>query len=189
VFADVAARGKKLAAPKGMKTTETIDVLEILTEQHDLVDQLISEVRDADDVDTKAERFIALADEIAAHAYVEEHLFYPSVVADDTCAQLLEATEEHLAIKRVLADLLELAPDDDRFDAKLVVLAEEIRHHARDEEEGKLFPLVRELFDEDERAGLGNELLVMYEQQMAREPRKQVPSETGEAAPLEMIER
>lgn len=165
---------------------DTIDALELLTQQHDEVDELISEIEDSDDGEEKLELFHELADKLAAHAAIEEKLFYPSVMTDDTESQLLEATEEHLAMKRVLADMLAMEPTDDRFDAKLSVLKEEVRHHARDEEEGKLFPKLRKMFSKDELAGMGNELMAMFEELMEEEPRNEVPSQTREAAPLEM---
>lgn len=168
----------------GMKNT--IDALELLTQQHDEVDELISAIEDSDDGEEKLELFHELADKIAAHAAIEEQLFYPTVMSDDTEAQLLEATEEHLAVKRVLADMLAMEPTDDRFDAKLSVLKEQIRHHARDEEESKLFPKLRKMFSADELAGLGNELLAMFEELIEEEPRNEVPSQTREAAPLEL---
>jgi hemerythrin superfamily protein len=165
---------------------DTIDALELLTQQHDEVENLINQIEGSDDGEEKMELFQDLADKIAAHSTIEEKLFYPSVMTDDTEEQLLEATEEHLAVKRVLSDMLAMEPSDDRFDAKLSVLKEEIRHHARDEEEGKLFPKVRRMFDQDERAALGNELLAMFEELIEQEPRNEVPSQTREAASLEM---
>jgi hemerythrin superfamily protein len=168
----------------GMK--ETINALELLTQQHDEVDELISQIEDSEDAAEKQQLFEDLADKLAAHATIEEKLFYPSVMTDDTEDQLLEATEEHLAIKRVLADMLAMEVTDDRFDAKLVVLKEEVRHHARDEEEGKLFPKLRKMFSQDELAGLGNELLAMFEELLEEAPRNEVPMQTREAAPLEM---
>jgi hypothetical protein len=171
---------------RGMK--ETIDALELLTEQHDEVEDLLSRIEESDDVEEKAELFREVADKIAAHSTVEEKLFYPSVMSDDTRDLLLESTEEHLAVKRVLADMLEMDVDDERFDAKLTVLKEEIRHHARDEEEDKLFPMLRRQLSEDQLAGLGNELLAFFELLIERgEPRMTVPRETVEAAPLEML--
>lgn len=166
---------------------DTIDALELLTMQHDEVEDLIAQIEDSDDGEEKMELFQELADKIAAHSTIEEKLFYPSVMEDDTEEQLLESTEEHLAVKRVLADMLAMEATDDRFDAKLSVLKEEIRHHARDEEEGKLFKKVRRMFDRDELAALGNELMAMFEELMEQEPRMTVPSQTREAAPLEMM--
>ena len=165
---------------------DTIDALELLKSQHDEVEMLIGQIEDSDDSEEKEELFRELADKLAAHSTIEEKLFYPAVMSGDTCEQLLEATEEHLAVKRVLADMLDMDVDDDRFDAKLSVLKEEVRHHARDEEEDKLFPQVRQMFSADELAGLGNECLAMFEQLLEANPRMNVPAETAEAAPLEM---
>jgi hypothetical protein len=89
-------------------------------------------------------------------------------------------------VKRVLADMLELAVDDERFDAKLCVLKEEFRHHARDEEEGALFPILRRELSGETLAGLGNEMLALYETVLAQQPRFQVPNEIAQAAPLGM---
>ena len=163
---------------------DTIDALELLTEQHDEVEELIGLIEDSDDPGKKAELFRELADKVAAHATVEEKIFYPSVMSEQTSDMLLEATEEHLAVKRVLADMLKMDADDERFDAKLTVLKEHIRHHARDEEEDKLFPMLRRKLSADTLAGLGNEMLAFFEALLEREPRMNVPSETREAAPL-----
>ena len=165
---------------------DTIDALELLTEQHDEVEDLISQIEDSDDAGKKEELFRELADKVAAHATMEEKIFYPSVLTEATSELLLESTEEHLAVKRVLADMLELDADDERFDAKLTVLKEHIRHHARDEEEGKLFPQLRRQLSAETLAGLGNEMLAFFEQLLEREPRMNVPSETSKAAPLDM---
>ena len=165
---------------------DTIDALELLTEQHDEVEQLFSEIEDSGDPGKKAELFRELADKLAAHATMEEKIFYPSVMSEETSELLLESTEEHLSVKRVLADLLELHPDDERFDAKLTVLKEQVRHHARDEEEEKLFPILRRQLDANTRAGLGNEMLAFFELLLEREPRMNVTEETAEAALLDM---
>jgi hemerythrin superfamily protein len=165
---------------------DTIDALELLKSQHDEVEELFSMIEDEEDSEEKEELFRELADKIAAHSTIEEKIFYPSVMTEETSEQLLEATEEHLAAKRVLADMLEMNADDERFDAKLSVLKEAIRHHARDEEEGKLFPILRRQLSGETLAGLGNECLALFESLIEREPRMNVPSETTEAAPLEM---
>lgn len=163
-----------------------INALELLTSQHEEVDALIEDIENSYDADEKQDLFQQLADAIAAHATIEEKIFYPAVMTDDTRALLIEFTEEHLGIKRLLADMMALDVEDEHFDAKLVVLKENFRHHAHDEEEGEMFPLVEGMFSEDELAGIGNELLAMYDTLMEREPRMQVPSETSEAAELAM---
>jgi hemerythrin superfamily protein len=161
-----------------------IDALELLRAQHADVESLIEDIEDSDDPDDKQAMFRRLADMLAAHATIEEKIFYPSVMAERSREQLIEATEEHLAVKRVLCDMLDLDPEDEHFDAKLTVLKEQVRHHAHDEEEDKLFPIVRKLMSKDELAGLGNEMLAMWDRLMERQPSANVPAETEAAAPL-----
>ena len=160
-----------------------MDALSLLTEQHEEVDDLIEKIESADG-DEKEALFTELADKVAAHATVEEKIFYPAVMAKQTEDILLESVEEHLSVKRVLADLLELSPDDDKFDAKLSVMKEQLEHHAHEEEEGELFPKVKKLLSKDELEALGGEMVAMFEELLAKSPRKNVPAETGAAAPL-----
>src|SRR3954468_5264458 len=134
----------------------TTDILELLAAQHTEVDALFARI-EAGEGDRGA-LFTQLADKLAAHATVEEKLFYPAVMAKDTKSQLREAVEEHLSMKRLLADLITLRPTDEAFPAKLKVLKEQVTHHAHKEEEAKLFPKVKDLLSADERAALGNEV-------------------------------
>ncbi|HVK84596.1 MAG TPA: hemerythrin domain-containing protein [Kofleriaceae bacterium] len=166
------------------KSAETIDVLEILRDQHTDVDDLIAKLESG-----KGDReaiFTELADKLAAHATVEEQIFYPGVMNKQTAELLHESVEEHLAVKRILADMLalDLDEDEDVFNAKLAVLKDTVSHHAHEEEEGELFPILEDILDEDDRAGLGNDVLAMFEELLEGEPRQQVPEETTAAAPL-----
>ncbi len=156
----------------------------LLTEQHDEVDELFEKIEGAKDRTAKKALFKVLADNLAAHVKIEESQFYPAVLAAKTEDMLLEATEEHLAIKRVLADLLELEPDDEHFDAKLEVMKEQIAHHAHAEEEKTLFPLVERMMSKEELAGLGAEMLREFEELMESDPRCDIPGETARAATL-----
>ncbi|MBA3393107.1 MAG: hemerythrin domain-containing protein [Deltaproteobacteria bacterium] len=165
---------------------DTIDALELLRSQHEEVESLIEEIEEADDPAAKEALFAEMADKLAAHSTIEEKILYPSVMIEKTRESLIEATEEHLSVKRLLADMMELAVDDEHFDAKLTVLKEQVRHHAHDEEEDQLFPQVRRMMNKDELAALGNEMLALFEMLIEREPRKRVPAETVEAAPLMM---
>jgi hemerythrin superfamily protein len=163
---------------------DTIDALELLRSQHDEVESLIEEIENSDDPQAKQALFIEMADKLAAHSTIEEKIFYPSVMDEKTRELLVESTEEHLSVKRLLADMMTLDVEDEHFDAKLSVMKEQIRHHAHDEEEDTLFPKVRRLMSADERAALGNEMLAMFETLLEQSPRKQVPAETAEPAPL-----
>lgn len=166
-----------------MMDAPILNALDLLRSQHQEVDDLISQIEGADG-DEKVDLFEQLADKLAAHATIEEKIFYPAIVTQDNRELLIEFTEEHLAVKRLLADLMELDAGDEHFDAKLSLLKEDFRRHAHEEEEGKVFPEVEELMDEDELAALGNELLAMFESIIGRSPRKNVPAETRRAAEL-----
>ena len=165
----------------------TTDVIELLTAQHKELDELFAMLEKGEG--SRGPLFTELADKLAAHAAVEEKIFYPAIMAKDTESMLRESVEEHLAIKRVLADLITMKPDDEMFKAKLKVLKEEVVHHAHEEEEKKLFPKVKDLFSSDERAALGNEVLVMFEDLMQSHPYKNVPAETAFAAKLPPVPR
>lgn len=162
----------------------TTNAIELLTSQHDEVDELFAMIEKTDDAERKRAYFVELADKLAAHAKIEETLFYPTVMAKQTREILVESAEEHLSIKRVLADLLELDVEDEQFAAKISVMKEQVEHHAREEEEGKLFPKVKKLLDGDELAALGGEMLSLFEQLLEGDPRNDVPSETVEATPI-----
>jgi hemerythrin superfamily protein len=166
---------------------DTLDVLQILASQHSEVDELFEKLESGKG--DRAALFAQLADKLAAHAAVEEKIFYPAVMATQTSDLLHESVEEHLAIKRLIADMLDLDPSDDQdaFDAKLSVLKENVSHHAHAEEEAELFPKVRNLLGADDRAAIGNDVLALFESLIEQSPRFQVPEETAEAAPLPSV--
>jgi hemerythrin superfamily protein len=177
--------GIATAVRRGMSKDDTSDVLEILTAQHEEVDELIEKLENGKD--DAYEVFQELANKLAAHATIEEKIFYPSVLMASTEEMLQEAVEEHLSVKRILADMLELDPeeDQDEFMAKLSVLKEQVSHHAHEEEEGKLFPILRRQMGDDDLSAIGSECLAMFEALMEEEPSAEVPGETDRAAPLQ----
>jgi uncharacterized protein (DUF885 family) len=97
---------------------------------------------------------------------------------------LLESLEEHLGIKRVLSDLIDLDASDETFDAKAKVLQEQVEHHV-EEEEDDLFPKVRKIFDEETLVAIAQQMAMLQEELLAKgNPRLAVPTQTDEAAPL-----
>ena len=58
-----------------------------------------------------------------------------------------ESLEEHLSLKRILADVLSLRTSDEHFAPKVQVLKEQAEHHHEEEEEEKLFPKVKNLLN------------------------------------------
>lgn len=161
-----------------------MNAIDLLEAQHHEVDDLFSKIEKAKDAAAKEKLFVQIADKLATHAAIEEHQFYPAVKAKKTEDVLLESVEEHLGIKRVLADLLETPPSDESFDAKIKVLKEQVEHHV-EEERTDLFPKVRKLLSKDELDALAQEMTAeQVELEEAGDPRKAIPGETEEAAPI-----
>lgn len=162
-----------------------MSAIRLLEDQHDEVDRLIEALAKGRSIELKEDRFAELADKLAAHAAIEERLFYPAVLARKTEEILLESVEEHLSIKRILADMLDLDVSDERFDAKLSVLKEQLDHHAHGEEEKDLFPKVKKAFTDEELAALGGEMALLYQALLEDQPRRHLPAEAKEAASLQ----
>jgi hemerythrin superfamily protein len=158
-----------------------IDLLEF---QHREVEKLFQKFEKTSSGEEKISLFEEIADKLAIHAAIEEHHFYPAVKEKRTEDILLESVEEHLTIKRTLADLLKLDVGDEHFDAKMTVLKEEVQHHVG-EEEKDLFPKVKKLLSADELAALEQEMVAEQDElEEEGNPRQSIPGETAEAAPL-----
>jgi hemerythrin superfamily protein len=71
---------------------------------------------------------------------------------------VLESIEEHKQVKTLLKEIDNLKADSEKFEPKLAVLMENVEHHAEEEEEGKMFPKVRQIFSKEELEELGQEL-------------------------------
>lgn len=159
------------------------NAIDLLIKHHRELEGLLEELMKTDGP-ARGPAFERAADFLATHITIEERHFYPAVRASRTEDILLESLEEHLSLKRVLVDLLELAPDDERFEPKLHVLKEQVEHHHKEEEE-KLFPKARKLFDDARLNALGAEMqATMGELQRQGQPRRLMLNQTEQAAPL-----
>jgi hemerythrin superfamily protein len=122
------------------------DAITILKDDHKTVEQLFKRFEKAGDRAYIEKRNIVdrIVEALSVHAAVEEQVFYPVVGATVPGAEdlTLESLEEHHIVKWVLSELDSMNPQDARFDAKVTVLIENVRHHVKDEERD-LFPMVR----------------------------------------------
>ena len=161
-----------------------MNAISLLKHQHREVEALFNQMHRAKTGNARRNVFERIADALAIHATIEEKHFYPSVKERTTETILLESLEEHLAIKRVIADLLQLDAGDETFAAKVKVLEDEVVHHL-EEEEATLFPRVEQMFDDEALESLGE---AMEETQaallQAGNPRQAVPSEIERAASI-----
>src|SRR3982751_951663 len=156
-----------------------MDAIELLVTQHRALEALLGEVLGAADEPSMDARFARAGDELTMHLSAEEVIFYPAVKAHRTEDILLESLEEHLSLKRLLADLVALAPTERTFEPKFKVLKEQVEHHHKEEEE-HLFPKVRSLLDDAHRRALGSEMLA-HQEWLRRDgaPRENVVHDTA----------
>src|SRR2546429_3622778 len=161
-----------------------MSAIELLEQQHDEVERLFQrfEKLGDDDEDEKSRLFAVIADKLAIHAAIEEKIFYPSLKTESTEDELYEAAEEHLSVKRVIADLLALAPSEPRFDAAMTGLKDLVLHHV-EEERANILPRARKLLDRDMQKAIGQEMKAMEDASEEPEPRNPVPTEPAEPAP------
>jgi hemerythrin superfamily protein len=124
-----------------------MDAITLLKDDHKTVETLFKRFEKAGDRAHVEKRDIVdrFTEALSIHAAIEEQLFYPVVRATvpGTEDVALESLEEHHIVKWVLSELDHMAPEDERFDAKVTVLIENVRHHVR-EEENDFFPRVRD---------------------------------------------
>lgn len=159
-----------------------MDAIDLLVRQHRQLEGALAALLDAEP-DEREDRFASAGDLLMAHVLVEEHQFFPAVHARRTEDILLETLEEHLSLKRLLADLLDLPVGDVHFEPKVHVLKEQLEHHHREEEE-HLFPKVRRILSGGELARLGARMLAEEERLLAAGARELARGQTREAAPL-----
>lgn len=123
-----------------------MDAITLLRDDHRAVERLFKRFEKAGDRAHVEKRQIVdrIIEELSIHAAVEEQVFYPVARATvpDTEDIALESLEEHHIVKWVLSELADLDPSNERFDAKVTVLIENVRHHV-EEEEQEFFPKVR----------------------------------------------
>ena len=161
-----------------------MDATDYLTRQHRELEQSLRKALATEDAAARRSQFLDIADALILHIASEEQVFYPAVHGNRNESVLLESLEEHLAIKRLLSDLLELAGDAVTFVPKLHVLRELAEHHHGDEEK-KLFPEVRERLGAERLEAIGREMeALQLRLQAGGKPRRAVRGQTVAAEPL-----
>lgn len=123
------------------------DAITLLTAQHREVHEMFEKFENMTDRAKLSKK--KLADEICQalimHTTIEEEILYPALrEAGDTDDMVDEAVVEHASAKDLIAQVQEMDPGDDLYDAKVKVLGELVDHHVEEEEE-EMFPKMKEL--------------------------------------------
>jgi len=153
------------------------DAIALLKGDHREVEQLFKRFERAGSGAhrAKGQLVASMIEALSRHAEIEELVFYPAVREQMPRSEpdVLEALEEHHLVKVVLRELESLDPSAERFDAKVTVMMEAVRHHVK-EEENDLFPKVRSRIDRRELVDMGDAL---------RRAKRVVPTRPHPAAP------
>ena len=137
-----------------------MDAITLLKKDHRTVEDLFKKFEKLGPRAKKGKREVVerIIKELSIHAAVEETVFYPAVrqlIQDEKIEDLvLKSLEEHHIVKWLLSELEGMSPDHERFDAKVSVLMESVRHHV-EEEEQDLFPAVAKAFGKERLQDLG----------------------------------
>jgi hemerythrin superfamily protein len=143
------------------------DAIELLTADHEKVKGLFEQFEKLSDRSKVNKKKLAdqICLELTVHTQIEEEIFYPAMreaSKDDDMVD--EAVVEHAAAKDLIAQIREMDPGDDLYDAKVKVLSEQIDHHVGEEED--------EMFDKARKtkldlAALGEEMAMRKDELMA----------------------
>lgn len=137
---------------------------DLLKKQHKEVKALFKKVEGTENARQRRQLLNEISQSLEGHTLIEEEIFYPAVrglQTQKTEEMVLEAYEEHHVVKLVLAELPRVNPEDERFEAKMTVLAELVEHHA-DEEEKEMFKTAQKL-GKDELQSLGAQMEERFE--------------------------
>jgi hemerythrin superfamily protein len=138
-----------------------MDPVRLLKQDHRRVKVLFRRLEQAK---TKAERQKVgeeIIEELSVHAAIEEQLIYPIIRAQSGKHEpVLNALEEHHAMKLVLAELDKLDASDERYRAKFHVVREAVESHI-EEEEQKLLPMLERLLDRERTSALVDAMRLM----------------------------
>jgi hemerythrin superfamily protein len=121
----------------------TNPALSLLKKDHDTVKDLFDKFEKVEGRPAKKKIVNQALAELKVHAAIEEELFYPAVRKPVGKDIMNEADEEHHVAKVLIAELEGMDGREDHYDAKFTVLAENVRHHIK-EEENEVFPKAKD---------------------------------------------
>lgn len=125
-------------ATKTQKAQAT-QITGLLRKDHKKVKDLFKKFQKTDNDQEQQQIVDTALMELEIHAELEEKLIYPALrprMNDDDLMD--EALEEHHIVHGVIGELKKMKAGDDRYEAKVTVLSELVKHHIKEEEEEML---------------------------------------------------
>lgn len=149
-----------------MAETRTGDIVDLLSQDHQEAKQLLNQITSAAP-DARNDLFWELMPALVRHEVAEEIVVYPTIrsEAPDGNAEVEPRLKEQQQAEEMLSSMEKLDPASEEFGQKLSQLRHDVLEHAQAEEQN-IFPLLRALEHEEERAELG----ARYEKAKASAP-------------------
>lgn len=124
-----------------------MNALDLLIADHNRFRGMFSRFRaahEAADAETMIELAGKVFEDLEVHTTIEEDIFYPAVhdIEQEIGETVDEGIQEHHVVKVLMEELGQVEPASVEWWAKMMVLIENVEHHA-EEEETSLFPPVR----------------------------------------------
>lgn len=138
------ARSASAKTPTRSRIPRSKDAIALLREDHKKVSALFEEFEKARSASVKKRLIQAICQELTVHTQIEEEIFYPAVKAALKDKELVpEARVEHDSVKALIAQVQDVEPDGEDYDAKVKVMGEFVKHHVK-EEQNEMFPKARQ---------------------------------------------
>ena len=132
------ATAKKKATPRA--AAQAKDAIAMLKADHKKVSGLFEQFEKSRAASTKKKLVSEICKELTVHTMLEEEIFYPAVKAALRDRELVpEANVEHATVKDLIAQVKDVAPGGEEYDAKVKVMSEYVKHHVK-EEQNEMFP-------------------------------------------------
>ncbi len=167
------------------------DITSLILKDHAPLKKLILTLKDPKvEIMKKRPAYIEFKRALTAHAKAEEESLYihmkEEAEGDDLRIEGYEGDTEHAIADTLFKEIDYIGSNDDKWMAKVKVLAELVDHHIK-EEEKEFFKRIRKEFDATERIEIGKEYSRLFsqfseedEEEEMDEDKKRKPSESAE---------
>ena len=128
----------KKATPR--TTAQPKDAIAMLKADHKKVSTLFEQFETSRSTAKKKALVAQICAELTVHTTLEEEIFYPAVKAALRDKELVpEANVEHATVKDLIAQVKDVEPGGEEYNAKVKVMSEYVKHHVK-EEQTEMFP-------------------------------------------------
>ncbi|MDP1931751.1 MAG: hemerythrin domain-containing protein [Gammaproteobacteria bacterium] len=127
-------------------TPESGDVITLLERDHRSVEDAFRKFENMAKGEHERKKKLAdgICDELLIHMTLEEEILYPAIKQgmNDAKDIVNEGIVEHSSVKALMKKIKAMKGNEELFDTTVMVLAEQIEHHVK-EEEKEMFPKVQ----------------------------------------------